>query len=363
MIPILTINSKNYMGFDLLKSYCNAKPEEIHKSIKDLHLETVEILKHKRIKYLDLKPALIPQSKKQEAAYIFDTKFISSSFYGLEVFNAIMPYLDKETTQSIKAGDLIGKDQLFIKKTLEESMIKCRNLDYIHSTSFYCIYMNNLTKKRMELINENLKTFNAYIGYIPTIKEETARYFLSSSFLVSFFLKHKSIVITSHEDDRSNFENVNMGGYPFEKYGYKQISIKNKNFAPFLQYKIERPIMPEIESDSEISILSVSNSYLPIEECEIIIEKRKHEFLLKEKFGSLSRAKLEQYSTSKLTEIIREKIKKNYIYEMTYLEEYDVIKFCILMEFAFDANGFPKRLEGVFKYNPINKTISLTTMY
>ena len=64
--------------------------------------------------------------------------------------------------------------------------------------------------------------------------------------------------------------------YPFERFGYQCKSIPLTYFGPFLGYKIERGVFPGFESDTLLSLNSISTSVVPLDECEV--EERKLSF-------------------------------------------------------------------------------------
>ncbi len=309
-----------------------------------------------------LKSAIVPKTDKYEAAFIFYSRRIESGFYGRSVFDAFMPLLDNATTQSVRVGDCLGSDQQLIRSILESSIVSCQALNYEHSSNFYCIYINNLSKSRISIIHDGLSKFSGYCGYVPTTKEVTARVYFSTT-LMSFFLKNKDRIITSHENDRLDDENINLGGYPFEQYGYQHLSIREDYFETFLHYKIERPKLNGSDFDSQMALSSISNTYIPIESCELIVEENKYKYLLEKKFGSLKRSGLNEGGIKDLKQKIREKINSNYIYNMNYLDDHDVMKFNIILEFLSEDYDYPVRLNTCFEFDPQERTIRLITLY
>ena len=362
MPEILTLNARSYILFECIQDQFGLSTSQMRKEITSLYSETVAVLKTKGIEYSELKSALVPKTDKYEAAFIFDSRRIESGFYGRSVFKAFMPFLDKTTTQSVRVGDCLGSEQQLIRNILESSIVSCRDLNYEYSSNFYCIYINNLSKSRISIIHDGLSQFCGYCGHIPTTKEVAARIYFSTT-LMSFFLKKKNIIITSHESDRLDHENVNLGGYPFEQFEYQHLSIREDYFEIFLHYKIERPKLDGSDFDSRMALSSISNTYIPIESCKLIIEENKYKYLFEKKFGSLKRSGLDEGGIEDLKRKVREKINSNYIYNMNYLENHDVIKFNIVLEFLSKDHEYPVRLNASFEFNPQERTIRLITLY
>jgi len=363
MDTIITLNTRSSVLLSVVQEHFNLDSVQMRREIISMHGELLQALAHKNIEYENLRSALVPSEKNFEAAFIFDSRDIDDSWYGLQVFEAIIDLLNRESTQCVRAGDLICDDQPFVREVMEESLILNRPLNYAHSTYYYCIYINNISKNRMELIDNGLKKHKYYVGYIPTTLRPLARYFLSTT-LASIFLKHKSVILTSHEDDVPNNVDSPLSPYPFEDHGYVQRTLQARLYELFLTYKIERPyINDSISSEEEsLSISSVSDMYIPLDKCSIEIEEAKYEYLLKNKLGKLKQAGLENLTRDELAEQIKSKIRQNYIYMMRYLDQHDVILFNTLLEFPY-PDGYPVRVVVAFEYQPTVREIRLVTLH
>lgn len=151
--------------------------------------------------------------------------------------------------------------------------------------------------------------------------------------------------------------------YPFEDYGYTYHSLQTRLYGCFLDYKIERPVFDFDGVDEEINILSISDTYTPLEKCAVFIEPKKYQYLLENKLGKLEQAQLSGLTLESLAEIIQKKIKQNYIYNLEFLEEYNVMKFNTVIEFTRTDGGYPARLLASFEYIPTEKKIRLLTFY
>ncbi|GAA4950799.1 hypothetical protein GCM10023314_25170 [Algibacter agarivorans] len=80
------------------------------------------------------------------------------------------------------------------------------------------------------------------------------------------------------------------------------------------------------------------------------------------KKGKLKKANLISYSKSELTELIKKKIKSNYIYNMTDLKSHNIFKFDILIELLNTLNEIVKITIG-FEYIPEKQKLRLITLY
>ncbi|MEW8390467.1 MAG: hypothetical protein AB2651_01725 [Candidatus Thiodiazotropha sp.] len=361
-LPIYTLNARGHVMLEVMRDYFDLSNQVMHREIQAMHLDTVKVLEEKGIPYNQLRPALVPSVDKNEAAFVFDSQDIESNWYGYEVANVMLPLYDKRSTQSVLCGDILGEDQDLIFDILQESLVLARSLKFVHGTCLYCVYVNNLSDAAILNFHQNLSKYPAYVGYIPCTFASRARSYLSTC-LVNTFLKYNGTVLMGHEDDRSNEEDVNMVSYPFEEYGYVVRSLQGAYFGVYLSYKIERPVMPGFEVDTEMSISAVSTDVLPLEEFEVEVEAAKHEYLRTRKIGKLKKAGVDDLDNVDLSQLIRSKISASYIYNLTYLEEHDVVKFNLMVEVPHHDGGYPTRLVASLEYKPVKQTLRLITLH
>lgn len=348
--PIFTLNARGNVMLEVTRDYFQLSNQVMHREIQGMHIATQEILSQNNIQYSKLKSALIPRADRMEACFIFDSECIESSWYGFDVAEAMLPLYDKRSTQCVLCGDFIGEDQRLIFDILQESLVLSRGFEFIHGTSLYCVYVNNLTEVAVDNFHQSLSKYNPYIGYIPTMYNSRAKTYLST-ILVNSFLKYKNTVIMGHEDDRPNTENVNMIGYPFESHGYNVVSLQSSYYDLFLGYKIERAVITGFEVDTEMSITAITSDALHLINCTVCIDDAKHKYLKTEKSGKLQKAGISEIDKIDLAKLIKEKIEASYIYNLMYLDEHDVIKFNIMLEVPRDDGGHPTRLVAALELN------------
>lgn len=60
--------------------------------------------------------------------------------------------------------------------------------------------------------------------------------------------------------------------------------------------------------------------------------------------------------------MIQSQLSANYIYNLTYLEDHDVIKFNLMLEVARE-DGYPTRLTAVLEYLPSSRTLRVITLH
>jgi hypothetical protein len=110
--PIFTLDARGNIMLEVMQGYFGLDRSQMLREINASFSELLEILKAKGIEYASLKNALVPCPDRNEAAFIFDTTQIKSGWYGLEVFECILPALDQNATHSVLCGDLSGETNM-----------------------------------------------------------------------------------------------------------------------------------------------------------------------------------------------------------------------------------------------------------
>ena len=108
MPKIHTLNARGHLMLEVMRSYFKLSPTQMRKEIAELHKQAVEVLRQKGIDYGTLRSGLAPVLNRHEAAFIFDSSAVNTSWYGREVFGHVLPLLEPATTQSLLCGDLLG---------------------------------------------------------------------------------------------------------------------------------------------------------------------------------------------------------------------------------------------------------------
>lgn len=360
--PIFTLNARGNVMLEVMRDYFNLASDAMHREIQGMHIATCEALQSKGIAYGQLKAGLVPIADRHEAAFIFDSQCIDSSWYGFEVAKAILPLHDKRSTQSVLCGDLIGDDQQLIFDILKESLVLAHSFTFVHGTALFCVYINNLSDAALTAMHKALCKYDPYVGFIPATFASRAKTYLST-ILVNSYLKHGSAIIMEHEDDRPNEEDVNLIGYPFEDFGYRVVSLQSSYADLFLGYKIERPVFPGFEVDTEMSLNAVSPMVLPIDDFTVEIEEAKLNYLKSEKLGKLEKAGIAELDGDELAQLIQKKVAASYIYNLCYLSDHDVVKFNVMLEVPRADGGYPTRILAALEYQPAKKNLRVITLH
>ena len=81
-----------------------------------------------------------------------------------------------------------------------------------------------------------------------------------------------------------------------------------------------------------------------------------------EKAGKLQKAKLADFSRKGVQAVIQRKLSANYICNMEFLEEYDTMRFSLMIEIE-RQDGYPTRLTAAIEYLPIDRKVCLITLH
>lgn len=364
MDTIFTLNARGNIFLEVVRDRFGLSSQQMHLEIRAMFKDAEATMAASEVKYQQLKSGLVPSTEKVEIALLFDSQAIESYAYGYEVMCRVLPLLDHRTTQSALVGDIVGgsKDQELIYRLLCDELQPARNFEFIHSTLIYCVYLNNLSESAAKNIFDSLREYPAFIGVVPTTFHSSLKTILSFG-LCNLFIKHGKEIILAHEDDRPNAENVNITMYPFEKFGYTVRSIQQHLFSHFLSYKIEREVVPGFKSDTEFSLNAISPLVSSLEALEVTIEPAKLKYLKAEKQGSLKNAGLLLSDEQEIKTLIRRKLASNYIYNLRYNTQHDVMLFNIVLEVERQDGGYPARLLLALEYQPADHKLRVVTMY
>lgn len=365
MNTIFTIDARDNVMLEVMTEYFNLSHDQIYSEINGAFHETVNILQKKGIKYQDLKSCLTPSLDRIEIIFVFDTKQIDSGWYGYPVFEKIIPLFDKRSSHSVLTGDCIDSNnnhQDLLYEKLSESIILAKDFTYIHSSLLYLVYINNMTINMLRQMNKGLESFRAYIGFIDVTNSCFMKNYASMT-ICNAFIKSKNNIITGNEHGIDESENYNLYGYPFEENGYNCITLPATYYDFFLSYKIERKVYKGFEKDTLFSINAVSKSIFNIDDFKVTIGEDKLKYLLEKKRGKLKKCGMVNISVEEFEELIRSRIKDNYIYNMDYNNMHNTTKFNIQLEILTEDTGEIVKFLVSLEYVPDRKILRLITMY
>ena len=109
---IFTIDARGNILLEVVQQTFGLTQQQMFSEINGLFRELLDVLAAKKIKYDNLKTALIPTPDKNEGVLVFDSSNIKSPWYGLPIFKQIIPLFDTRSSHSVLCGDYIGDNKL-----------------------------------------------------------------------------------------------------------------------------------------------------------------------------------------------------------------------------------------------------------
>jgi hypothetical protein len=360
-----TIESRGNILLELVQDHFGLDDEQLHREIVAAVEYTTEALRVRGVKYADLRTALTPQPDRHEIALLFDTTKIDEGWYGLPIQQRLLPLLAPKSSHSILLGDLLGSNeqQPWIRSQFATHLQPSGNtFQFKPGTQFYCVYINNCSADMVRTLHNGFRAYTPYVGYADVTYSSMFKTYLSTC-LVNGYIKHRSIIIQQHEDDLPDETNQNTLGYPFEEAGFKCRSIQGMYFGLLLSYKIERPVLAGFERDQVHALNAVSSQPKDIANCAVEIDERKLEYLNKAKTGTLKRLGVLGQPKAMLEDLIRAKVRSNYLYNLHLRSDYSVATFNILLELQAIDTGDPVRVVASFAYEQERNAIRLVTLF
>jgi len=359
---IFTINARDNIVLDV--AYKESSPTKCFKEINSVFEMFKESLNKQEIDYSKLKNALVPNKKRKEIAFVFDTQVLQECIYDYFILNKILPLLGKDSTHSILVGDITGdaSEKYEIRDLFFENLFQINPTDYKYHNQYFVVYINNLSDSMVDNLVDKLKGGKYFTGYFDLTFSSSIKTKIATT-VSTRFIKSKSHLILSDPYATNIIDNIPTTTSEYEELGFQCVFIHQVYFHIFLSYKIERQILVGIEKDSDFSLNMLTSDFVDLSECKIEINPEKIEYFRKEKGDNFERAGLIDHSSTELEELISKRIANNYIYNLTFIQEHDILKFDILMEFKrIDKEQLMKMVLGI-EYQHKKKTLRLITMF
>ena len=275
--------------------------------------------------------------------------------------------MDGKSTYSILHGDYIdildvrkGMQEL-LKNALEENLHRYNESVFQNSAQYYLIYFNRLTKGQRDRIVEGIKKYPWFIGYIDTTYNSAFKTYIAG-ILVNLGIKHKKKIIASHPCDCTDYDNVNMLGYPFEQFGFDYISINDMSFSSFLSYKIEKSFTDK--EDVGFSFNALFPKFDSMDKIHLEIKNEKWDkYLINKENGKgeiLERLGFENVDKQRFADLVYRKICSNYLYNLRK-NEYGAYLFNVCVELE-TIHGNLRKTTIALKYLPDLGVVQVNTI-
>lgn len=360
MASILTVNARSNVGLTAARSAFDMKPAQFRRFIRDHHTVLNEELAEVGVRYEELSPALVPSTKRQEMALLFNVDLVDEHGYGYgaNIVEIILPHLGKDTTLSVLAGDILITPEATRELALRSGLIRSQHHDWGRQF-IYCVYLNNLAESQRESLHRVLDGHPSYLGYVPATYGSHFRN-VAGSQLATWFIKHKKRVIVDHGGDLPWVSSSNETGLPFEEHEFGIVSVNDQLFGPLLCYKIQTEVIPHYREDILVSLNAISDTPLPLEGFEILIPEAKYGYLTSKKGEILKIAGMDSHSREELTSVLRGQLENDYIYRLQHNPD-DTVQFTLILELPREASH-PVKVAVGLKYLPETQTLSLVTL-
>lgn len=361
---IFTLNARDNIVLDL--TYKDSSQKVIYEELNNVFDMFIESLESINIDYKKLKNSLIPSKERYEIALIFDVPKSGFSVYDYNILSKVLPLLEKQSTHSFLVGDFTGERSLkeMLHSLFYEHIKQINSTIYQYHNQYFLVYINNLSKTMVQNMIEGLQKYDYFTGYFDVTFPSKIKTYLST-ILVHKFIKHKSVLVSLEPFETNIIDEIEVDSLAcdYEELGFICKYVHSIFYHIFLSYKIERKIIKGLEKDVNFSLNTLSSSYIDIADCDFEIEPSKLNYLHKEKTDNIDRAGLLNLSVEELTELVKEKLESNYIYNLSFLEKYNTLKFNILIDVPrIDSNKLMKLLIAL-EYKPIERKLRLITMY
>jgi hypothetical protein len=334
-------------------------PSQFRAFIRSHHAVLVEELRLKGISYDLLSPALVPtRGDHQEVALLFNVGLIPSYRYGYTVHSHLLPLLDRNSTISVLAGDIILTPAHTKSLAEEAGLIPSREPSW-GTQYIYCVYLNNLSASQSERLHQAFLSWPSYIGSVPATYSSRFRA-MAGTMLPTMYVKHGKSVLVDHGMDDPWVDECNEIGFPFAENKYNVMSVNDQLFAPLLSYKIPSEVFPAYREDVMVSLNAISEDPLELDSFEVLLPDAKFGYLQDQKGDLLRIANLDQHSKEQLAAVIRAQISGGYIYRLQHNVD-ETVQFSLALEFPRE-DAHPVKLSVGLKYFPERRAVSLVTL-
>jgi hypothetical protein len=357
---IFTLEARSNLFLQGTQQHFQLSDRQVFQMIQELFQRTTQILASKNIDYARLRRALVPNTQRKERALVFNYTMIEVMAYGREVVHHVLAHLRRESTHSVLCGDWLRGEEYIFAEWLDGSPGALgsvdRDLAQARHSPYYFVYLNNLSDADTTRIDQAFRGHRGYVGSLDLTLDSPIKTYISSC-LVRAFIKHGTLIISGHEDDRDPAEDYNLSLFDFNQFGLTVRSLPLTYYGVFLSYKIERQNMPQ-DGDRRFSLNAMTPSPKLIDDFEVVLEEPKLRYLREQKAGSLKRAGFAELDATDIAQRIREKVDASYIYYLSRATNAPTLKFNVLVETPSRS-----RIECALEYQPDDGLLRVLTLF
>lgn len=376
---IHSINSYTYVLIEVMAKTFSLEESEVRALLREMHLQVTELLASKGVKYLDLKPALTPQSDKHEIAFVFDSSRATSGFYGGEFSKHWLSALATAggpTRTAISEGDVIGLPAEIVWQLLDKQLVRPAGQDipWMSPEQYFVVYFTNVSDAQLVALDREMRAKSeAYLGYVDCSGWTP---FKTALPLPPVALRIDNKIITTEDD----VGNANLRGYSFDEFGYEVIGINEDLYGTLLEFRIDMGVPQWVSADSAVALGALSGVMRDISSMTLSIDERRFDYLISEEPGyghgaSIKKAGLAGFDRSALADAIKEEVGKSLLFNLRSVSgsktvngkriaapENDALMFTVQVEFP-DLTGARQRYQVGVKYDPVEHRGEVATMF
>lgn len=361
---IHTLDTRSYVYWDVFSKFL--KKTNMKKELTSSYNELLKETKKRNIDYSKLRNMLTPQRDRFELCLFFDSEQIDNSFYGSVVFNKYFPLIEKCNNVCVFEGDLIGdnKDQDFLVELMNKHLFLNKNIDFKHSNQFFIVYINNLSKASFNNIILNLLETTFFVGCMDATFGNRLKDYISLVIGQSYFIHNNNIVVPIPDTEYYCEEDYNNFPYSITDSSLSITTLPETVYNSFLRFKIVRSSYSFDKDDQIYSLNLLSDNPIPIDDFSIRIDEEKFEYLVNsKKIDSLNNLGLGEVTLPILKNIIKASLNINYIFNISFYENTDTMKFNIPIDIVIEEMDIYRRFVVSFEYLINEKQLRLITFF
>lgn len=364
---IHSLNNYTNVGLTSLVEALELGPRAVRALILGGYLSVESQLAAVGIKYASLKGALVPNNRRYEAAFFFDSTRIDSDSYGLEIADCWIPALAQvgPATTAMSVGDIVNLPSGLVWKQLDKHLVREKPFPRVPSQHYFVAHITNLSEGQLERFHAAIGVAtDAYIGYVDTT---TWKPIMTGMLLPQVGLRSGDKIITAQIEG----DVPNPASYPFESNGFKSVGIDETNYGTYLDYRLDNGIPQWAAQDSGFSLTALGGDQQPVATSGLSIDDSRLEYLQKDHSSSLSGAGLNGLDREAFVAEVQKKMARGLVYNLRFIQgtrgdapapENDAMMYSIQVAFP-STDGSIRRYQVALKYRADTHTSEIVTFY
>lgn len=320
----------------------------------------------RKVKYGELKSALVPSSDGKQIAFIYDWLEHPAFNYAVAFMELILPHLRDTLRTSVLSGDLLDFVEVDAPVVeLERSLVRpsAGSTERTEWRTQYCVYFSNLRPQDVDVLHEALSVDPRYGGYLDVTFGGAVRDYLAATLAPKWIIFERKVILT-HGADEPWVSDEDPVGFDLPQKGYEVVSVIDSMQAGYLSYKIESLRARQSDEDRILTLAAVTGELVDVDGVEVYVDPRKvDQYLLRDdaKLRLMTSIGLQDVKADELASIVRDKLLRNYIYDLRLAQD-GTPTFAVSAEFEKPNGDMARRLLAL-KYDPLEKRIALVSMY